>query len=317
VPASVPSPGRLARRDVELVFGHLDALVDRISAATDPLAALRRELYDYGRGNVGDGLRLCRCVPARAGEPRGQWLIPPDADANHRLLFMHGGGWAGGAVDAYRPLIAEIALLTGRPVFGLEYRLAPEFPFPAGFDDVLEAFEWIRDHGPEGHQGAAAIGVIGDSAGANLAAAATADLIVRYRSAPARLILISAMLDLRSPEQIVPGIRDRVVSGLVLAGSFAAYRGYDLDPSDPRVSPAAASDVVLQQFPPTLVQVSAIEYLRDQSVQFAAELWRNGVSARLSVWPQMPHVWHFFMQDLPEARQALHEVADFIAHDGA
>jgi monoterpene epsilon-lactone hydrolase len=317
VGASSPSTATPARRDVELVFGHLDALVDRIGAATDPLAALRRELHDYGRGNVGEGPRLCRCVPAQAGEPRGQWFIPPDADADHRLLFLHGGGWAGGSVEAYRPLIAEIALLTRQAVFGLEYRLTPEFPFPAGFDDALEAFAWIRAHGPEGHQGAAEIGLIGDSAGANLAAAATADLIARHRSTPARLILISPMLDLRRPERVISGIRDRVVSGHVLAGSFAAYRGYDLDPSDPRVSPAAASAAVLQQFPPTLVQVSAIEYLRDQSVQFAAELWRNGVSARLSVWPQMPHVWHFFMQDLPEARQALHEVADFMATDGA
>lgn len=299
------------------MFSHLDALVDRIRAAKDRLAALRRELYDYGRGNIGEGLQLCRCVPAQAGEPRGQWLIPPDADARHRVLFLHGGGWAGGSVEAYRPLIAEIALLTRRPVFGLEYRLTPEFPFPAGFDDAAEAVAWIRNHGSEGHHGTAHISLIGDSAGANLAAAVTADLIARQGPVPARLILMSALLDLRSPEQRVPGIRDRVVSGLVLAGSFAAYRTHDLDPSDPRISPAAASDAVLQQFPPTLLQVSAIEYLRDQSVQFAAGLWRNGVPARLSVWPQMPHVWHFFMQDLPEARQALGEVADFLGPDGA
>src|SRR6266851_524024 len=312
MPGVFPFVGRASRPEVELVFGHLDALVDRIGAASDPLAALRRELHEYGRGNSGDGARLCRSVPVTSGDPQGQWLVPPNADIDRRLLYLHGGGWAGGSADGHRSLIAEIALLTGQAVFGLDYRLAPEFPFPAGVEDALAALDWIEAHGPYGRSEASEIGLLGDSAGANLAAAATADRLARDKSPPARLILISAMLDLRDPQRAVKGVRDRVVTGEVLAGSLAGYSGEVLDPGDVRVSPAAAPDAVLQRFPPTLIQVSSVEHLRDQSVRFAEELWRNGVPARLSVWPEMPHVWHLFMQDLREARQALEEIAGFM-----
>ncbi|MDR3512773.1 MAG: alpha/beta hydrolase fold domain-containing protein [Caulobacteraceae bacterium] len=301
------------RPDLGRVFAHLDAMVDQIAAAADPLAALRSALDDYGRGNAGEGMRACRFLPARVGGLAGEWSVPPHADAVRRLLYLHGGGWSGGSAAGYRPLVAEIALLTGRPVLAVDYRLAPEHPYPAALDDALAALDWIEAHGPEAAGAAAEVGLAGDSAGGNLATAAVAERIAQGRPTPARLLLISALLDGRDPARRVEGVRDRVVTAEVLAGAFEAYRAGALDPADRRLSPAAADEALLARFPPTLIQVSAIEHLRDQSLALAARLWRGGVPAKLSVWPAMPHVWHFFLQDLPEARQALREIADFLA----
>lgn len=294
---------------IETVFAHLDALVARIGAARDPLAQMRQELRDYGRGNHGAGLSHCGVRPAKVGDLQAEWLIPAAGRQDRRLVFLHGGGWMGGSAEGYRALTAEIAWQTRCPVLAVNYRLAPEHPFPAGFEDAMRALSWVERYGPAGGELPADVGLIGDSAGGNLAAAVVAERLRQGKAPPARLALLSPMLDLRDPGCVVAGVRDQVVNGDVLAGALAAYGG---DPQDPRVSPAVISEKIAAAFPPTLIQVSAREHLRDQALAFAEMLWRVGAPARLGVWPDMPHVWQFFMSDLPEARQALQDLAEFL-----
>ncbi len=292
-----------------MVFSHLSALVARIGAAADPVAQMRHELTDYGRGNQGAGLAHCGVRPAKVGTLQAEWLIPAAGRQDRRLVFLHGGGWMGGSAEGYRALTAEIAWQTRCPVLAVNYRLAPEYPFPAGFQDALMALSWAERYGPAGGELPADIALIGDSAGANLAAAAVAERIKQGKAPPARLALLSPMLDMREPGRPVAGVRDQVVNGDVLAGVLAAYQG---DPHDPRVSPAAMGERIAASFPPTLIQVSALEHLRDQALAFAEMLWLAGAPCRLGVWPDMPHVWQFFMTDLPEARQALQDLAEFL-----
>jgi len=152
---------------------------------------------------------------------------------------------------------------------------------------------------------------VGDSAGAGLAAAAVIEAIGRGHRIPDRLALIAGTIDnLPYPDRV--GLEDYVGTPESLAAGVASYLGPNDVAHDPRVSPVFASAEVLARFPPTLQQASNIETLLHDARKFAGRLERAGVRSTLSVWPDLPHVWHAFLGLFPEAREALAEIADFL-----
>lgn len=155
------------------------------------------------------------------------------------------------------------------------------------------------------------LSLVGDSAGGNLAAATCLELVARRMRVPDRLVLIAGTLDNQSPADRA-GIDDQVATAESLAAATAAYLGPGGDPSDYRVSPVRASRALLAGFPPTLLQVSAIETLAYDSRKFAGVLADAGVRVNLSIWPELPHVWHAFQGLFPEAIDALQEIAAFV-----
>jgi acetyl esterase/lipase len=130
---------------------------------------------------------------------------------------------------------------------------------------------------------------------------------------PDRLVLIAGTLDNAETERRV-GIDDILCTLDAFANCNRAYLPGGHSVTDPYVSPVFASAELLQKFPPTLLQVSAIESLVWDSKHFASRLETAGVRVNLSVWPELPHVWHMLLGLFPEAGEAFDEVADFLSH---
>ncbi|WP_229194789.1 alpha/beta hydrolase [Bradyrhizobium acaciae] len=213
-------------------------------------------------------------------------------------------------------MAGALARLSGAAVLMVDYRLAPEHRFPAGLDDCITAFDWASRHGPDAHrqgehEAQVHLSLVGDSAGGNLAAATCLELVARGARTPDRLVLIAGTLDNQSPPDRT-AIDDQIVTAESLAAATAAYLGPGEVPSDYRVSPVRGPHALLTGFPPTLLQVSAIETLAYDSRNFAARLAEAGVRVNLSIWPELAHVWHAFLGLFPEATEALREIAAFV-----
>jgi acetyl esterase/lipase len=293
------------RTDVARANAHLAAGAPR-DGDPDPLGTMRSFVRRYGDVEPRPPLAGVVVSTLLDAPFAAEWIVAPDADTSRRLVYLHGGGWVAGDLQSHRPIAAELAELTGWAVLLVDYRLAPEHPFPAAFDDCVAALAWARGHGPAGALPAVAIALAGDSAGGNLAAAVCA-----AGDVPDRMVLICAALD----GNVAGRDADRADKGPDAAGLAAMMQLYaqgatPLD--DARISPLLAGDTALAAFPPTLLQASGSEYLLSQSQDFAARLAAGQVRTILSVWPDMPHVWHAFLDLLPEARAALGEIAMFI-----
>lgn len=248
----------------------------------------------------------------KVGEIRAEWIVPHLADRNRRLVYIHGGGWVAGSLESHRPLAARLAASSTIPTLLIDYRLAPENPFPAGLNDCLTALEFAYSNGPYSSSTGGQVVLAGDSAGANLAAATVLELIARNSRVPDRLALICAALD--GSANTLRGESETVKLGnseLELVMSAYTQGGVDID--DPRISPLGAPEWMLKRFPPTLLQCSLADFLVWDSLMFASRLAACGKRSVLSTWPQMPHVWHAFLGLLPEARAAVDEVANFLS----
>jgi len=237
----------------------------------------------------------------------GEWSIVPGSDASRVLMFFHGGGYCSGSIVSHRRLVTEAGRAAGVRTLAIAYRLAPEHPFPAAYDDVLTAWRFLRDQ----NIAAAHIAVGGDSAGAGL----TLALIGRLRDAqeelPGCAWLISPWTDLTmsgstlsSKEAVDPLIHKQYLIELA-----DAYLPAGMDRKDPRVSPLYAD---LKGFPPVLIQVGSAETLLDDATRFAAVAGAADVRVTLEIWPQMIHAWPLWNARLEPGRHALASAGAFI-----
>ena len=237
----------------------------------------------------------------------GEWSIVPSSDPSHVVMFFHGGGYCSGSILSHRRLVTEAGRAAGARTLAIAYRLAPEHPFPAAYDDVLTAWRFLRDQNIAG----AHIAIGGDSAGAGL----TLALIGRLRDAqeelPGCAWLISPWTDLMmsgstlsSKEAIDPLIHKQYLSELA-----DAYLPAGMDRKDPRVSPLYAD---LKGFPPVLIQVGSAETLLDDATRFATVAGAVDVRVTLEIWPQMIHAWPLWNARLEPGRRALASAGAFI-----
>ena len=233
------------------------------------------------------------------------WTAPPDPDAPV-LLYFHGGGYVMGNPRTHAALARFLTRKTGYQTCLPDYRLAPEHPFPAAFEDALCVWEALVGRG----QHARSIAVGGDSAGGGLALALLAHLCATDQPRPACVFTFSPFTDMSFsgdsitrntkteillPPQRLTQLRNRVLNGA--------------DPRDPRISPLFGS---FDAAPPVLIQVARSEILLDDSRRMAALLRQYGAEVTLQEWGNLPHVWQFFHGWLPEARKALSDAARFI-----
>jgi acetyl esterase/lipase len=306
------------RSDVARVFRHLaELLLTPPPPGADPIAHMRKSIDRYGSLEPVAGIDGVDIRPVSAGGVPAEWILPTEwkSGPRARLVYLHGGGWAAGSLDSHRPVAASLAKQLGYPVLLVAYSLAPEHPFPAALQDCTKALAWARKFGPDGPSETHCLGLAGDSAGGNIAAAAVVKAIDEGAEQSDRLLLLSASLDL-SPQpdraDIVDPMVDMSLQEPAFNGILALYVQGKTTAADPQVSPLRASDETLAKFPPTLLQVSSNEFLLWDAQQFARRLVANGVRANLSVWPGMPHVWQLF-QFLPETVEALAEAAAFLS----
>jgi monoterpene epsilon-lactone hydrolase len=236
-----------------------------------------------------------------------EWSIVPGSDASRVLLYFHGGGYCSGSILSHRRLVTEAGRAAGARTLAVEYRLAPEHPFPAALDDAWSTWNFLRTQGIAAEH----IAVGGDSAGGGL----TVALINRFRNAgeqvPGCAWLISPWTDLTLSGSTLAtkDAVDPIIHKAYLAELVEAYLPHGIDRKDPRVSVLHAD---FAGFPPTLIQVGACETLLDDSTRFAAAAGAANVAVTLEVWPDMIHAWPMWNAHLEPGRQALSNAGDFI-----
>jgi acetyl esterase/lipase len=241
-----------------------------------------------------------------AGVP-AEVVAAPGADADAWIVYLHGGGYTGGSVRSHRHHVARLSGACGCAVLNVDYRLAPEHPFPAAVDDAVAAYRWLLDgRGAD----AGRVALAGDSAGGGLAAAALVALRDAGEALPAAAALISPWTDLTmtSPTYESRGDVDPMCSRASLEPQAAAYLA-GTDPAHPLASPLHAD---LWGLPPLLVQVGDAEVLLDDSVRFAERASAAGVDCTLEVAPEMIHVWHLFAEFAPEGVDAVERLAAWL-----
>ncbi len=243
---------------------------------------------------------------AEVGGIPGDWLTMPGADAKRVVLYIHGGAFVLGSPRGYRSMCARLAKATRARIFAVDYRLAPEFPFPAAIQDAAGAYRGIVKQGVA----PSSIVIAGDSAGGNLTVATLLSLRESEVPLPAAGVCISPWVDLECAGETMKTKAN--VDPLCEHDSMLLEAGLYLNghtARDPLASPIHAD---LHGLPPLLIQVGTEETLLDDSTRLAKRAEEAGVPVTLEIFEGMPHVWHVFADYLPEAQQAIEKIGEFV-----
>jgi epsilon-lactone hydrolase len=244
--------------------------------------------------------------PVNASGVPAEWAIPPGASAQRAILYLHGGGYVVGAPEGYREMVSNLARAAQAQALTIQYRLAPEHPHPAAVEDAVAAYRWLLGSGVEPGR----IAFAGDSAGGGLTVATLVALRDRGERLPAAGVCICPWVDMeitgKSMEtnaEVDPLVKRDVVTNMA-----AAY----LQGQDPRTPLASPLHADLKGLPPLLIQVGQAETLLDDASRLAERARMAGVDVTYEPWPDMIHVWQAFGSFLPEARQAIDRIGEFI-----
>jgi len=236
-----------------------------------------------------------------------EYSIVSGIDPSRVLIFFHGGGYCSGSIQSHRRWVTEAGRAAKMRTLAVTYRLAPEHPFPAAYDDALTAWRFLRNQGID----AAKIAIGGDSAGAGL----TLGLIGRLRDAneelPACAWLISPWTDLTvsGSTLVSKAAADPLIHKEYLNELADAYLPAGMDRKDPRVSPLYAD---FENFPPMLIQVGSNETLLDDATRLVARAGAADVAVTLEIWPNMIHAWPLWNAHLEDGRRAIANAGSFI-----
>ncbi|TVS05420.1 MAG: alpha/beta hydrolase [Rhodobacteraceae bacterium] len=244
-------------------------------------------------------------LAAEGREIGALWSAPAKPGAPF-ILYFHGGGYVMGNPRTHAALGGYIARKAGIPCCLPDYRLAPEHPFPAAFEDAVLLWQALLARGHAADQ----IALGGDSAGGGLALALLGHLCAIGAPLPNCVFTFSPFTDMTlsgesirknaKSELLLPAERIGQLRDRVMAGG---------DPADPRISPLFAS---FKGAPPALIQMARTEILLDDSRRMAERLRADGVDVTVQEWGNLPHVWQFYHGWLPESRKALADTAEFI-----
>ena len=246
------------------------------------------------------------CTPCHAGSVRGEWISTPGAASDCVLLYFHGGGYYRGSTATVREMVARMSRAAGVKALSIDYRLAPEHPFPAAVDDAVASYRWLLAQDYAAHN----LVVGGDSAGGGLAVA----LLVAMRDdgapLPAAGVCLSPWVDLSQSgtSYTTKAVEDPSISKAYL-DRFATLYLNGAEARTPLASPLFAD---LHGLPPLLIQVGTAEVLLDDAIQLASRAQAAGVKVELDQWEGMPHVWQNNGPDLPEGQEAVLRVGAFI-----
>jgi acetyl esterase/lipase len=240
------------------------------------------------------------------GDVECEWICPKNYKGRKILVYLHGGGYVLGSLLTARSFASSLAKYTGERVLSVGYRLAPEYPFPAALEDSLSVFHELLKKGFMAND----IILIGDSAGGGLSLASALALKDIGEPLPGAVICLSPWTDLaatgesnRKNAKLDPifGSGAGVIKAELYAGSESLYH--------PFVSPLYGE---YDNFPPLLIHVGTEEVILDDSLRVAEKAAEAGAHVTLKIWKGMWHVFTAMDRMLPEARQSLKEIADFI-----
>ena len=244
-------------------------------------------------------------TPARAYRPSDQ---DPRAPV---IVYAHMGGGVIGDLDTCHGFCALLAAVARAPVLSVDYRLAPEHRFPAGLEDVLDAFRWARDNAGRfgAPAGLAAIG--GDSMGGNFAAVICQELRRHGEPQPAFQLLIYPAVDVASETQSMTTYADAYpLSRSLMLWFVGQYLGPDDDPANPKLSPLKASD--LSGLAPAIIATAGFDPLVDQGEAYAKRLQEAGAPIAYRCYDNLPHGYTAFIGVAPRAEVACREIAGLV-----
>ncbi len=232
-----------------------------------------------------------------------EWLLP-DGAPEPVILYLHGGGWVLGWYNNHRWMASHLGQTAGCRVLAVDYRLAPEHPFPAALDDCVAAYRWLLNNGVPPEQ----IIIAGDSAGGNLTL--TTALVLREAGdpLPAGLVCLSPMTDFKYGGETFYAQKDPLMTPQFLI-RLADHYARQTPREHPLLSPHYAD---LRGLPPLLIHVGADELLLSDATRLEDNARAAGVDVRLKIWPGMWHVFQMFVPFLPEAREAIEEIGAFM-----
>jgi epsilon-lactone hydrolase len=247
-----------------------------------------------------------RAEPVEAGGVKSEVVSAPGVNDLKNVLYLHGGGYVVGSINTHRTLAYNLSKASGARVLLIDYRLAPENPFPAAVDDALAAYRWLLDGGAD----PAHLAVAGDSAGGGLAVALMVALKDAGLPQPGCAVCMSPWVDMEAIGDSMTGKakEDPMVQREAILGMATAYLG-DADTRSPLAAPLYAD---LSGLAPMLIQVGTAETLLDDSVRLAAVAKAVGVQVTLDIAEDMIHVWQLFAPMLSEGGEAIDRAGDFI-----
>lgn len=238
---------------------------------------------------------------------RGEFVLPDNLDNDNLILYFHGGGYAMGSIESHRPLAGRIALASGTKLLLIDYRLAPENPFPAGLEDAINVYKWLINE-----QGYTPDRIIfgGDSAGGGLTVASMLKLRDENFALPKAGICLSPWLDLEATgDSATSKASEDPMIDIQSVKEWALMYAPKEQLTDPLVSPIYAD---LSGLPPLYMQVGTAELLLDDSTRLAEKARKAGVEVELEVWEEMIHVWQAFGNYIPESKSAIDKIGNYI-----
>ena len=291
-----------------MTTAQLDSLVGLLRSRAAPETheiGEARARFEKLAGFLG-GAPDAKCEKIDAGGVAAEWVKAPGCATERAVLYLHGGGYAIGSINTHRRLAYDISAASAAAVLVIDYRLAPEHPFPAAVDDAAAAWRWLLQHGFAPNR----LAIAGDSAGGGLTIAALVNLRDQKLGLPACAVAISPWVDLEGigNSMTARAAQDPMVQkdGLLwMAGMYLAGQ----NAKTPLAAPLHAD---LKGLPPILVQAGTAETLLDDSTRIAERLHAAGVDVRLSIWPNMLHVFPLFAPVLSEGRDGCLEIGAFI-----
>jgi acetyl esterase/lipase len=250
-------------------------------------------------------------VPARysrvnAGGVTAEWVAAEGASDSRVVLYFHGGGYIIGSPRTHRAMLAHLSRDSGARVLALDYRLAPEHPFPAPVEDAVSSYRWLLSEGFDPDR----IALAGDSAGGGLTVATLVQIRYLGIAMAAAGVCISPWVDMEGLGESMEtrAEADPMVGKESLMVSAKTYLGG----ADPRAPLAAPLYADLRGLPPILIQVGDAEVLLDDSTRLTGVAREAGVEVQMDVWDDMIHVWHVFAPILPEGKKAISQAGEFI-----
>ena len=226
-----------------------------------------------------------------------EWTWTAAADHARVVLYLHGGGYVFGSISSHRHLVAEIGRASGSRTLAIDYRLAPENPFPAAVDDALASYRFLLEKGFDPRR----IALVGDSAGGGLVVSTLVAIKEAGLPQPVCGWVISPWVDMEASGEtfVSRSDTDPMVKREIIVNFAQTYLN-GADPRSPFASPIHAD---LRGIAPLLIHVGASEVLLDDSLKLARTAGAADVSVRLEIWPEMVHIWHVFHRILGDGRK--------------
>ena len=246
-----------------------------------------------------------QCWPICANGVSAEWIKAPDVDLGV-ILYLHGGAYALGSTDIHREFVARLARATKMRALAINYRLAPEHPFPAALEDATSVYRWLSSQGFDPSQ----IIIAGDSAGGGLTLATLVALRDAGEPLPAGAVCISPWTDLALTGA---SIQNKAKADPILAPDdlemYARYYAGEHELTSPLISPLYAD---LKGLPPLLIQVGTDEILLDDAVRCADKARKASVDVTLEIWDEMFHIFQM-VWFLAETKNAIRHIAEFVS----